>query len=70
MITPPLVTERFPAGQQAARDVADALSPVSAELGDRTAQDVRLLATELVANAVRHTGLAGGTIEARAAPGR
>ena len=33
------------------------------ELGDRMAQDLRLLATELVANAVRHTGVAGGTVE-------
>ena len=29
----------------------------------RTAQDLRLLATELVANAVRHTGVADGTVE-------
>jgi anti-sigma regulatory factor (Ser/Thr protein kinase) len=59
----PLVTERFPAGPQAARAVADALAPVSGRLGPRTAHDVRLLATELVANAARHTGLVGGMIE-------
>ena len=43
---------------QAARDVAAALAPLAGELGPRTAQDLRLLATELVANAVRHTGVA------------
>ena len=63
VLPPPLVADRFPATRQAARDVAAALAPVHGELGSRTAQDVRLLATELVANAVRHTGLAGGTIE-------
>ena len=58
-VTPPrLVSERFPATLHAAHDVADALAPVSGELGERTAQDLRLLATELVANAVRHTGVA------------
>ena len=59
----PLVAERFAATRHAARDVAAAFAPLAGELGDRTAQDVRLLATELVANAVRHTGVAGGTIE-------
>ena len=53
---PPLVSERFPATPHAARDVAAALAPLADELGPRTAQDLRLLATELVANAVRHTG--------------
>jgi GAF domain-containing protein/anti-sigma regulatory factor (Ser/Thr protein kinase) len=61
--TPPLVSERFAATPHAARDVAAALAPLSGRLGDRTAQDVRLLATELVANAVRHTGVVGGTVE-------
>ena len=60
---PPRVARRFPATRQAARDVAAALAPLSPELGDRTAQDLRLLATELVANAVRHTGIAHGSVE-------
>ncbi len=63
-VTPPrVVSERFPATLHAARDVAAALEPVSDVLGPRTALDLRLLATELVANAVRHTGLAQGSIE-------
>jgi anti-sigma regulatory factor (Ser/Thr protein kinase) len=63
-ITPlPLISERFPATRQAARDVAAALAPLADELGPRTAQDLRLLATELVANAVRHTGVAKGSVE-------
>jgi serine phosphatase RsbU (regulator of sigma subunit)/anti-sigma regulatory factor (Ser/Thr protein kinase) len=60
---PRVVSERFPATLHAARDVAAALAPISEELGPRTAQDLRLLATELVANAVRHTGLAQGSVE-------
>src|SRR4051794_9887912 len=60
---PPLVSERFPATLHAARDVAAALAPVQSELGPRVTQDLRLLATELVANAVRHTGVAAGTVE-------
>ncbi len=63
-VTPPrVVSERFPATLHAARDVAAALEPVSDALGPRTAQDLRLLATELVANAVLHTGLAQGSVE-------
>lgn len=64
------VSERFVAAPRAAHDVADALAPVAEELGERLAQDVRLLATELVANAVRHTGVEHGTvaIELRIAP--
>ena len=63
-VTPPrVVSERFPATTHAARDVAAALAPVSDELGPRTAQDLRLLATELVANAVRHTGVPKGSVE-------
>jgi serine phosphatase RsbU (regulator of sigma subunit)/anti-sigma regulatory factor (Ser/Thr protein kinase) len=63
-VTPPRrVSERFPASVHAAHDVADALGPVSAELAERDAQDLRLLATELVANAVRHTGVARGSVE-------
>ncbi len=61
--SPRVVSERFPATLHAARDVAAALEPVSDALGPRTAQDLRLLATELVANAVRHTGLAQGSVE-------
>jgi serine phosphatase RsbU (regulator of sigma subunit)/anti-sigma regulatory factor (Ser/Thr protein kinase) len=61
--TPRLVSERFPATLHAARDVAEALAPLDAEIGPRTAQDVRLLTTELVANAVRHTGVAKGSVE-------
>jgi GAF domain-containing protein/anti-sigma regulatory factor (Ser/Thr protein kinase) len=60
---PRLVSERFPATLHAARDVAAALKPVSGELGTQTAQDLRLLATELVANAVRHTGILQGSVE-------
>jgi anti-sigma regulatory factor (Ser/Thr protein kinase) len=63
VLDPPLVAERFPATRQAAHDVAAALAPVAAELGPRTAQDLRLLATELVANAVRHTGIVHGSVE-------
>jgi anti-sigma regulatory factor (Ser/Thr protein kinase) len=63
-VTPlPLVSQVFPATLHAARDVAAVLAPLSEELGPRTAQDLRLLATELVANAVRHTGVAAGTVE-------
>ena len=57
------MSERFAATPEAAHDVADALAPVAPELGERTAMDLRLLATELVANAVRHTGVEGGTVE-------
>ena len=60
---PPLVSERFPATLKAARDVAAALLPLAGRLDPRTAQDLRLLATELVANAVRHTGVVSGTVE-------
>jgi serine phosphatase RsbU (regulator of sigma subunit)/anti-sigma regulatory factor (Ser/Thr protein kinase) len=60
---PPVVSERFPATLHAARDLAAALAPLADELGPRTSQDLRLVATELVANAVRHTGVAGGEVE-------
>jgi serine phosphatase RsbU (regulator of sigma subunit)/anti-sigma regulatory factor (Ser/Thr protein kinase) len=60
---PPRVAQRFPATRQAAREVAAALAPLAPELGTRTAQDLRLLATELVANAVRHTGIVHGSVE-------
>ena len=63
VLVPPLVAQRFPATRQAARDVAAALAPLAPELGPRTAQDLRLLATELVANAVHHTGIADGSVE-------
>jgi serine phosphatase RsbU (regulator of sigma subunit)/anti-sigma regulatory factor (Ser/Thr protein kinase) len=63
LTAPPAVARTFPAARGAARDVADALAPLRDELGPRTAQDLRLLATELVANAVRHTGVERGTIE-------
>ena len=59
----PWVSESFPASPRAARRVADVLAPLSDELGPRVAQDLRLLATELVANAVRHTGVPAGTVE-------
>jgi GAF domain-containing protein/anti-sigma regulatory factor (Ser/Thr protein kinase) len=58
------LARRFPASPRAARDVADALASIEGELGP-LAQDVRLLATELVANAVRHTGVPGGEVEIR-----
>jgi serine phosphatase RsbU (regulator of sigma subunit)/anti-sigma regulatory factor (Ser/Thr protein kinase) len=60
---PRVVSERFPATLHAAHDVAAALAPLSVDLGARTAQDLRLLATELVANAVRHTGMPQGSVE-------
>jgi anti-sigma regulatory factor (Ser/Thr protein kinase) len=63
ILVPPLVAQRFPATRQAARDVAAALAPLTPDLGQRTVQDLRLLATELVANAVRHTGIADGSVE-------
>ena len=70
--TPMLVSERFAATPHAAHDVADALAPVGETLGEKTAMDLRLLATELVANAVKHTGWPRGRSEsscaARAGP--
>ena len=57
------MSARFAATPHAAHDVADALAPIAPELGERTAMDLRLLATELVANAVRHTGVEAGTVE-------
>ena len=61
----PLVEREFPATLHAARDVADALAPLSGEMDPELAADLRLLATELVANAVRHTGVADGSLELR-----
>jgi serine phosphatase RsbU (regulator of sigma subunit)/anti-sigma regulatory factor (Ser/Thr protein kinase) len=60
---PRLVSERFSATPHAAHDVADALAPVKDMLGAATAMDVRLLATELVANAIKHTGVPHGSVE-------
>ncbi|MBE2318917.1 SpoIIE family protein phosphatase [Solirubrobacter sp. CPCC 204708] len=65
---PRRVSERFAARPEAAHDVADALAPLASELGERTAMDVRLLATELVANAVRHADAATVQLEVRLAP--
>jgi serine phosphatase RsbU (regulator of sigma subunit)/anti-sigma regulatory factor (Ser/Thr protein kinase) len=61
----PLVEREFPATLRAARDVADALAPLAGGLEPELAADLRLLATELVANAVRHTGVADGSLELR-----
>ncbi len=61
----PVVVREFPATPQAARDVADLLAPLSGDLSPEVAADLRLLATELVANAVRHTGVADGTLRLR-----
>src|SRR4051794_4363479 len=61
----PAVAREFPATLHAARDVADVLAPLSGDLGSELAADLRLLATELVANAVRHTGVADGSLELR-----
>ncbi len=58
-----MIARRFAATVHAAHDVADALAPLAPRLGERTAMDLRLLATELVANAVRHTGVAQGFVE-------
>src|SRR6201991_2171117 len=60
---PTVVSERFPATVHAAHEVADALAPAAEQLGERTAMDLRLLATELVANAVKHTGVEHGDVE-------
>src|SRR4051794_19485992 len=68
VLVPPLVAKRFPATRQAARDVAAVLAPLSARLGPRVAQDLRLLATELVANAVRHTGNVHRSFEVQQRP--
>jgi serine phosphatase RsbU (regulator of sigma subunit)/anti-sigma regulatory factor (Ser/Thr protein kinase) len=64
---PTLVSERFAATVHAAHDVADALAPHADVLGEQTAMDVRLLATELVANAVKHTRATMVEIELRVA---
>jgi anti-sigma regulatory factor (Ser/Thr protein kinase) len=61
----PLVEREFPATLHAARDVADVLAPLAGDLDAELAADLRLLATELVANAVRHTGVADGSLELR-----
>ena len=58
-----VVTKRLPATLQAARAVAEALAPLSEQLSSVTAMDLRLLTTELVANAVRHTGVMRGSVE-------
>lgn len=63
IVAPPLVCERFPASREAPREVAAALAPVAGVLSPRTAQDARLLAIELVGNAVRHAGVAKGSVE-------
>jgi anti-sigma regulatory factor (Ser/Thr protein kinase) len=63
VLPPVLFSRQFPATRHAARDVAAVLAPLNEQLGARTAQDLRLLATELVANAVRHTGIVAGTVE-------
>jgi GAF domain-containing protein/anti-sigma regulatory factor (Ser/Thr protein kinase) len=60
---PKRVSARFAATPAAAGALAEALAPLAPELGERTAMDLRLLATELVANAVRHTDVKGGTVE-------
>ncbi len=63
--TAPAVARQFPATLHAARDVAEVLAPLSDQLGPELSADLRLLATELVANAVRHTGVAEGSLEVR-----
>jgi serine phosphatase RsbU (regulator of sigma subunit)/anti-sigma regulatory factor (Ser/Thr protein kinase) len=67
MLAPPgpAVSRRFPATPSAAEEVAAVLEPLAEELGPRLTGDLRLLATELVANAVRHAGVAGGALELR-----
>jgi anti-sigma regulatory factor (Ser/Thr protein kinase) len=62
---PPAIARRFPATLHAARDVAEVLRPLAGDLGPELAADLRLLATELVANAVRHTGVPNGRLEVR-----
>ncbi|WP_051324127.1 SpoIIE family protein phosphatase [Candidatus Solirubrobacter pratensis] len=61
----PVIAREFPATLHAARDVAEVLEPLSGELGPEVAADLRLLTTELVANAVRHSGVAKGSLEVR-----
>jgi anti-sigma regulatory factor (Ser/Thr protein kinase) len=63
--TGPAVAREFPATLHAARDVAEVLAPLAQDLGPELSADLRLLATELVANAVRHTGVADGSLEVR-----
>ena len=63
--TGPVVEREFPATLHAARDVADVLAPLAGDLGTDLHADLRLLATELVANAVRHTGVADGSLALR-----
>jgi anti-sigma regulatory factor (Ser/Thr protein kinase) len=62
------VSARFAATPASAHELADALAPLAAELGDRAAMDLRLLATELVANVVRHSGSAVADVEVRVGP--
>jgi serine phosphatase RsbU (regulator of sigma subunit)/anti-sigma regulatory factor (Ser/Thr protein kinase) len=62
------VLERFAATPQAAAGLAEALAPLAPSLGERTAMDLRLLATELVANAVRHSGAGFVELEVELAP--
>jgi GAF domain-containing protein/anti-sigma regulatory factor (Ser/Thr protein kinase) len=63
--TRPVVEREFPATLRAARDVAEVLAPLAGDLGTDLHADLRLLATELVANAVRHTGVADGSLALR-----
>jgi serine phosphatase RsbU (regulator of sigma subunit)/anti-sigma regulatory factor (Ser/Thr protein kinase) len=48
-------TRRLTSGADAAHEVAAALEPLEPQLGSELVADLRLLATELVANAVRHS---------------
>jgi serine phosphatase RsbU (regulator of sigma subunit)/anti-sigma regulatory factor (Ser/Thr protein kinase) len=63
--TAPVVAREFKATLHAARDVAGALEPLREQLGPELSADLRLLATELVANAVRHTGVPEGSVAVR-----
>jgi anti-sigma regulatory factor (Ser/Thr protein kinase) len=61
----PAVAREFAATLHAARDVAEVLAPLRERVGDELSADLRLLATELVANAVRHAGVPKGSIGVR-----
>jgi GAF domain-containing protein/anti-sigma regulatory factor (Ser/Thr protein kinase) len=61
------VVRRFAADAGAAAALDEAVRAAGGDLDGRLADDLRLLAHELVSNAVRHAGVPGGTIELRVA---
>jgi anti-sigma regulatory factor (Ser/Thr protein kinase) len=61
------VVRRFAADAGAAAALDEAVRAAGGDLDGCLADDLRLLAHELVSNAVRHAGVPGGTIELRVA---